>query len=110
MPRGLGKLEDGMIMRVNSNKVPRVIGKEGSMISMIKEATGCEITIGQNGLVWIKGNSVDDELFAKETIIFVTEKSFVDGLTEKTEKFLEEGMKKRGKTKTKMRTESEVEL
>jgi len=105
MPRGLGKLEDGMIIQVNSNKVPRVIGKEGSMISMIKEATGCDITIGQNGLVWIKGNSVDDELFAKETIMFVTEKSFVDGLTEKTERFLEEGMKKRGKTKTAMRRE-----
>ncbi len=44
--RGLGKLENGMIMNINSNKVPRVIGKEGSMISMIKNATECDITVG----------------------------------------------------------------
>ena len=110
MPRGLGKLEDGMIMNVNSNKVPRVIGKEGSMISMIKHYTGCEITVGQNGLVWIKGNSVEDELFAKEAVLFVTEKSFVDGLTEKTERFLEEEAKKRGKKISKpLETQEEMD-
>ncbi len=99
MSRGLGKLEDGMIIQINSNKVPRVIGKEGSMISMIKRYTDCEITVGQNGLIWLKGNNVDDELFAKEAVMFVTEKSFIDGLTEKTEKFLEAEAKKRGKKK-----------
>lgn len=107
MPRGLGKLEDGMILNINSNKVPRVIGKEGSMISMIKSATGCDITVGQNGVVWIKGNNVEDELFAKESILFVTEKSFVEGLTEKTEKFLREEMKKRGKEAVKIETKQE---
>ena len=97
--KGLGKLEDGMVMKINSNKVPRVIGKEGSMISLIKNSTGCDITVGQNGIVWIKGEKVDDELFAKEAILYVTEKSFVEGLTEKTEKWLDEEMKKRGKEK-----------
>lgn len=83
MSKGLGRLEDGMIIQINSNKVPRVIGKEGSMISLIKSYTGCNISVGQNGLIWINGNTVDDELFAKEAILFVTEKSFIDGLTEK---------------------------
>lgn len=91
--RGLGKLEHGMIMCINSNKVPRVIGKEGSMIKLIKDETKCDIIVGQNGIVWIKGNTPEDELRAKEAVLFVVEKSFIDGLTEKVEEFLKNGEK-----------------
>ena len=88
--RGLGRIEKGITMEINSNKVPRIIGKEGSMISMIKQETGCEITVGQNGIIWIEGAKVDDELFAKKAILFIVEKSFVDGLTEEVKKWFEE--------------------
>jgi len=87
--KNLGKLEDGMIIHVNSNKVPRVIGKEGSMINLIKKESNCDITVGQNGIIWIRGESVEDELFAEKAILFVTEKSFIEGLTEKTKEWLE---------------------
>jgi len=87
--RGLGKLEGGIIIFINPNKVPRVIGKEGSMVKLIKDKTNCKITVGQNGLVWIRGDKIEDELFAKKVILFVTEKSFMSGLTEKVEKFME---------------------
>lgn len=88
--RGLGKLEEGMIIKINPNKVPRVIGKEGSMIKIIKDASKCDIIVGQNGIIWIKGNKVEEELLAKEAIGFVTEKSFVEGLTEKVQEWLKE--------------------
>jgi len=88
--RGLGKIEEGMIVKVNPNKVPRVIGKEGSMINLIKDETGCNMTVGQNGLIWIKGDKVEDELFAKKAILFVTENSFISGLTEEVKKWFEE--------------------
>jgi len=91
--RNLGKLEEGMIIRINSNKVPRVIGKEGSMINLIKNESNCDITVGQNGIIWIKGNKVEDELFAEKAILFVTEKSFIEGLTEKTKEWLEKNKK-----------------
>lgn len=80
--RGLGKIDEGMIVQINPNKVPRIIGKEGSMIKLIKDETGCNITVGQNGLIWIKGDNVEQELYAKKAIMFVSEKSFVHGLTE----------------------------
>ena len=80
--RGLGRIDEGLIVKINPNKVPRVIGKEGSMIKMIKDETGCNITVGQNGFIWIKGDRVEDELFAKRAILFVAEKSFVSGLTD----------------------------
>lgn len=88
--RGLGKLEDGMIIYINSNKVPRVIGKEGSMIKIIKDETNCDIVVGQNGVIWIKGNKVEDELLAKEAIAYISGNSFVDGLTEKMKEWVTE--------------------
>jgi len=91
--RGLGKIEEGMIVRINPNKVPRIIGKEGSMINLIKDETGCNITVGQNGLIWIKGDKIDNELLAKEAISFIAEKSFISGLTEEVKKWFE-GRKK----------------
>jgi exosome complex component RRP4 len=87
--RGLGKIEKGIIMEINSNKVPRIIGKEGSMINLIKDETGCNITVGQNGLIWISGDKVENELLAKKAILFVAEKSFLSGLTEKVKEFFE---------------------
>ncbi len=87
--RGLGKLDKGLIIHINSNKVPRVIGREGSMIKMIKDETGCEITVGQNGVVWISGSKVEDELKAKEAVLFVANKSYIEGLTDKVKKFFE---------------------
>lgn len=91
--RGLGKIEDGLILEINPNKVPRIIGKEGSMIKIIKDETGCNVTVGQNGLIWIKGDSIESELFAKKAIMFVAEKSFVSGLTEEVTKWFKENKK-----------------
>jgi exosome complex component RRP4 len=95
--RNLGKLEGGITININSNKVPRVIGKEGSMINLIKNESNCDITVGQNGIIWIRGSKVEDELFAEKAIRFVTEKSFIGGLTEKTKEWLDKNKKKGGK-------------
>ena len=69
------------------------------MINTIKKGTDCNIVVGQNGIVWIKGKNVDDELLAKEAIELVARKSFIEGLTEKVKEFLEEKEKTRKKPK-----------
>ncbi|MFH1249301.1 MAG: exosome complex RNA-binding protein Rrp4 [archaeon] len=96
---GLEKLEGGMIIKINSNKVPRIIGREGSMINMIKKETGCDIIVGQNGLVWINGATVESELFARDTIMFIVERSFLDGLTDNVKEFLDKRNKNKGDKK-----------
>ncbi len=88
--RGLGKLREGMIIKINPNKVPRVIGKEGSMVKIIKDATNVEITVGQNGWIWVKGSKIDDELKTKKIIEFICENSFIEGLTDKVAEFVKE--------------------
>lgn len=91
--RGFGKLNDGMIFEINCNKIPRIIGKEGSMINLIKDATGCNISVGQNGLIWMKGETIDNELFAKKAIKYVEENATKEGLTDAVIKWLEENKK-----------------
>nr|AQS34728.1 hypothetical protein [uncultured archaeon] len=88
--RGLGKIDEGIIVKVNPNKVPRIIGKEGSMINLIKDNTGCSMTVGQNGFVWIQGDKIDDEVLAKNAVEFISENSFVSGLTEEVIKWFGE--------------------
>ncbi|HLD98346.1 MAG TPA: exosome complex RNA-binding protein Rrp4 [Candidatus Nanoarchaeia archaeon] len=86
--KGLGRLEDGIIVFINPNKVPRVIGKEGSMIKIIKDETNCRIVVGQNGVVWVRGDNIEDELFAKKAILYVAENSYLNGLTERVQEFI----------------------
>ncbi len=86
--RGLGKLEGGRIIKINPHKVPRVIGKEGSMINLIKDKTRTEISVGQNGYIWLKGE-LEGERKADEIINLIVNEAASDGLTEKVEKFLE---------------------
>ena len=85
--KGLGKLEGGFIFRVIPNRVPRIIGREGSMVNLIKEKTGCDITVGQNGWIWVKGPDLDSQIKARNAIEFVAEKVHVEGLTEKMEEW-----------------------
>lgn len=85
---GFRKLEGGRMVEVNTNKVPRIIGKEGSMITMIKNATGCKITVGQNGIVWVSGEPEMENL-AIEAIRKAEEQSHIPGLTDQIKEFLE---------------------
>ncbi len=64
--RGMGKFKGGIIVDIAPTKVPRLIGKKGSMINMIKDKTGCKIVVGQNGLVWVKGKQDMDLLIDGE--------------------------------------------
>ena len=74
-------------MKINCNKVPRVIGKQASMIQLIKENTGVEITVGQNGLVWLRGTP-EGEIKAQSVIEMIETKAHESGLTDKVSKFL----------------------
>jgi exosome complex component RRP4 len=84
---GSRKLYGGIIVKVTPSKIPRIIGKGGSMINLIKNKTKCEIYTGQNGVIWIKG---ENKAKAIEAILTIEEESHTTGLTEKIEKMLGE--------------------
>lgn len=86
---GLRKLGPGRLINVTSTKVPRIVGKQGSMISMIKQSTDCKISVGQNGLVWISGLDPKKEEKAVAAIELIEKESHIPGLTDRIKEFLE---------------------
>lgn len=90
---GLRKLRGGNVITIASPKIPRVVGKQGSMITLIKEKTGCHLFAGQNGRVWIQGPSPEAEKLATEAIRLIAQKAHKSGLTELVSSFLEQRSK-----------------
>lgn len=54
---GYGKIPEGEIIKMSPTRVPRLIGKRGSMINLISERTGCDVQVGQNGVIVVVGPS-----------------------------------------------------
>jgi len=90
---GLRKLTGGMVIDVSPSKVPRVIGRNGSMIQMLKNQTGCRIYVGQNGRIWVDGD-LDNIVRAVHAIKLIEEEAHSLGLTEKVKKYLEESSRR----------------
>ncbi|MFB6208319.1 MAG: exosome complex RNA-binding protein Rrp4 [Candidatus Nanohaloarchaea archaeon] len=81
------KLHGGRVIEIAPSKVPRVIGKKGTMVKQINEKTGCNIIVGQNGQVWISG---DNPNLAARAVKKVEREAHTRGLTEKIGEWLDE--------------------
>jgi exosome complex component RRP4 len=79
--RGARKLMGGRIIEVTPAKVPRMIGRKGSMIFMIKKETGCRVLVGQNGRIWIDGTPEMADLVVR-IIEKIERDAHTSGLTE----------------------------
>ncbi len=99
-------LQEGRIVEVTPSKVPRLIGRNGSMIAMLKTETKCNIFIGQNGRVWITGKDKDID-FAVRTIMKIERESHISGLTERISSYLKEEKGEKVKEKKKEETAAE---
>jgi len=74
------KITGGNLIKINPKRVPRVIGKNKSMLNLIREKTKCRIIVGQNGIIWISDGDIKK---AVEIINFVADNAYKQGLTEK---------------------------
>ena len=84
----LRKLPQGQIIEISPSKVPRVIGRSGSMIKTIVSYTRCRLFVGQNGRIWIDGE-LDKISAAVKAIRKIEEKAQVLGLTDMVKELLE---------------------
>ena len=87
--RDLGKIESGDLIKISPSKVPRLIGKRGTMIQSIETATDAVITIGQNGWVVVSCDNPEGLLKAKKAIEMVNEQAHVANLTDQVKEMLE---------------------
>lgn len=90
--RNLYKVKEGNLINVEPSKVPRIIGKKGSMISLLKKYTKSRIFVGQNGRVWIDGEE-DGIKKVIDTIRLIEKESLSYGLTNKIEELLKKDAK-----------------
>jgi exosome complex component RRP4 len=79
----LGKVERGQIVEITPTKIPRVIGRKGSMVTMLKQETNCQITVGQNGVILVSGRSPKGEQLAVMAIRKIDEEAHTSGLTDR---------------------------
>lgn len=86
--QGLGKVNRGRVIKITSTKIPRLIGRKGSMVNMVKRETGCQITIGQNGIVLVSGKNPELEALAILAIRTIEKNAHTLGLTDKISKLL----------------------
>lgn len=87
--RDLGKIDSGELIEISSSKIPRLIGKRGTMIQTIEMATGATITIGQNGWVVVSCENSDGLLKAIKAIRMVDEQAHIADLTDRVKEMLE---------------------
>jgi len=92
------QLYQGEIIEISPVRVPRVIGKKNSMLELLKQKTGCNLFIGRNGRIWIKGDNV---ILLKKAILKIEKEAHTTGLTNKITKFLDEELTKEIKIKNK---------
>lgn len=84
---GLGRIPRGQVAKISPAKVPRLIGKKGSMIKTIEAGTKSRMLIGQNGIVVIVG-APDDTIRAIKAINLVEEEAHSADLTERVQAML----------------------
>ncbi|MDY6964452.1 MAG: exosome complex RNA-binding protein Rrp4 [Halobacteriota archaeon] len=86
----LGVLRNGRVIEIVHSKIPRLIGRSGSMINMVKKECQCSIFVGQNGKIWVNGDE-DKMALALKTITKIEKEAHTSGLTDRIAEFIKEG-------------------
>src|ERR671939_2032624 len=86
--KDLGKIPRGELLKISPTRVPRLIGKRGSMIQTIEQATQTRILIGQNGIVVVMGRNLDGIKLAIRAIRMVEEEAHTANLTQRVKALL----------------------
>lgn len=81
--RDLGKVPQGELLKISATRVPRLIGKRGSMIQTIEQATQTRVLIGQNGVVVVTGRTPEGTSMAVRAIRMVEEEAHTANLTQR---------------------------
>jgi exosome complex component RRP4 len=92
----LGKKNNGIVISIDPPKIPRVIGRNGSMIKVLKSGTKCNIFVTQNGRIWIKGENITHERLLIEAIKKIEKEAHTVGLTDRITEYLEKERIERG--------------
>jgi exosome complex component RRP4 len=86
--KDLGKIPTGELIKISPTRVPRLIGKRGSMIQTIEQASSTRITIGQNGIIVVSGKDKEGISLAIKAIHIVEVEAHTTNLTQRIKQIL----------------------
>ena len=86
--KDLGKIPRGELLKISPTRVPQLIGKRGSMIQTIEQATQTRILIGQNGIVVVMGRNLYGTQLSIRAIRMVEEEAHTANLTQRVKVLL----------------------
>src|SRR6187455_1657109 len=86
--KDLGKIPTGELLKISPTRVPRLIGKRGSMIQTIEQASSSRITIGQNGIIVVSGKDKEGVTLAINAIHIVEVEAHTSNLTQRIKQLL----------------------
>lgn len=87
--REMGKVEGGKMMEISPMKIPRVVGRGGSMLSTLQSIGGCRLSVGQNGRIIIWGDDQSMVSAVVEALFMIEREAHTSGLTDRVRKMLE---------------------
>lgn len=85
------KLYGGRLLEIESVKIPRVIGRNSSMVTMIEKYARSKLFVGKNGRIYIKEGNMPLAVMA---ILKISKEAHTHGLTDRVQAFLETESKK----------------
>lgn len=110
--RELGLLTEGMILDLSPAKIPRVIGRSGSMINMIKDKLRIEAVVAQNGKIWVRAPNAPTLDLAIKAFKMIEAQAHTSKLTERVGAMLDQELaeiKEKAPKTTEIESEEEVE-
>lgn len=88
-----GKVSGGRLIEITPSRIPRVIGRKGSMISVLQKVGKCNLSIGQNGRIIVWGKNRKKVNRVVEAILMIEREPHISGLTDRIRGFLEKSSK-----------------
>ena len=92
--KGLTVLTDGMVLDVSPAKIPRIIGRRGSMINMINDHLKIQTIVGQNGRIWIRAPNTEILRLAIKAFRIIEAQAHTSKLTDRISSMLVEELEK----------------
>ncbi|MBS7625726.1 RNA-binding protein [Candidatus Bathyarchaeota archaeon] len=86
--RDLGRVTRGKVVKISPSKIPRLIGKKGSMINLLKKESLCDLTVGQNGVILVMCKSPEAEEAVIDVIKMIEREAHTQGLTDRVSEAL----------------------
>ncbi len=86
---GMGRITSGKLVEITPAKIPRVIGKKGSMLATLQNTSGCKLRVGRNGRIMVWGEDTHMVNAVVEALLMIEREAHLSGLTDRVHQFLE---------------------